>query len=229
MRNWTPRRDVFSCYNATCNVTRWIVVPFFTYDPTTLRSNLKGENQNKITAELFLAPRTNYWCNDFSVNEDTEWSPRSADALALFKPTASVARWCSSTSILTNLWVMRCARASYFISWFVSLLLVYPSSSLGWRYGANSNPGSRHQPNWIRPGEKWKTFRTSRGCKLPTGSPTTNKAVCHWWVLKVASYDMLGEQLHYANQVKHGYDLCRRQNGFWMRIAIQLVFAGYIL
>ena len=27
------------------------------------------------------------------------------------------------------------------------LLLVYPSSSLGWRYGANSNPGSRHQPN----------------------------------------------------------------------------------
>ena len=25
--------------------------------------------------------------------------------------------------------------------------LVYPSSSLGWRYGANSNPGSRHQPN----------------------------------------------------------------------------------
>ena len=27
------------------------------------------------------------------------------------------------------------------------LLLVYPSSSLEWRYGANSNPGSRHQPN----------------------------------------------------------------------------------
>ena len=27
------------------------------------------------------------------------------------------------------------------------LLLVYPSSSLGWRYGANSNPGSSHQPN----------------------------------------------------------------------------------
>ena len=24
------------------------------------------------------------------------------------------------------------------------LLLVYPFSSLGWRYGANSNPGSRH-------------------------------------------------------------------------------------
>ena len=36
------------------------------------------------------------------------------------------------------------------------LLLVYPSSSLGWRYGANSNPGSRHQPNWIRLGEKWQ-------------------------------------------------------------------------
>ena len=27
------------------------------------------------------------------------------------------------------------------------LLLVYPSSSLGWRYGVNSNPGSRRQPN----------------------------------------------------------------------------------
>ena len=27
------------------------------------------------------------------------------------------------------------------------LLLVYSFSSLGWRYGANSNPGSRHQPN----------------------------------------------------------------------------------
>ena len=27
------------------------------------------------------------------------------------------------------------------------LLLVYSSSSLAWRYGANSNPGSRHQPN----------------------------------------------------------------------------------
>ena len=27
------------------------------------------------------------------------------------------------------------------------LLLVYPSSYLGWRYGANSNPGSRHQSN----------------------------------------------------------------------------------
>ena len=25
--------------------------------------------------------------------------------------------------------------------------LVYPFSSLGWRYGANSNPGSRYQPN----------------------------------------------------------------------------------
>ena len=25
--------------------------------------------------------------------------------------------------------------------------LVYPFSSLGWRYGANGNPGSRHQPN----------------------------------------------------------------------------------
>ena len=25
--------------------------------------------------------------------------------------------------------------------------LVYPFSSLGWRYGANSNPGSCNQPN----------------------------------------------------------------------------------
>ena len=30
---------------------------------------------------------------------------------------------------------------------YMLLLLFYPSSSLGWRYGANSNPGSRHQPN----------------------------------------------------------------------------------
>ena len=27
-------------------------------------------------------------------------------------------------------------------------------------------------------------FRTSREYKLPTGSPTTNKADCHWWVPK---------------------------------------------
>ena len=64
------------------------------------------------------------------------------------------------------------------------LLLVYPSSSLGWRYGANSNPGSHHQPNQVRLGESDSPFRTSRGCKLPTGSPTTNKADCHWWVPK---------------------------------------------
>ena len=32
------------------------------------------------------------------------------------------------------------------VGWLVGWL-VYPSSSLGWRYGANSNPRSRHQPN----------------------------------------------------------------------------------
>ena len=53
-------------------------------------------------------------------------------------------------------------------------------------------------------GKSGSPFRTSRGCKLPTGSPTTNKEDCHWWVPKVASYDMLGEQLHYSNPVKHG-------------------------
>ena len=51
-------------------------------------------------------------------------------------------------------------------------------------------------------GESGSPFRTSRECKLATDSPTTNKADCHWWVPKVASYDMLGEQRHYSNPVK---------------------------
>ena len=33
-------------------------------------------------------------------------------------------------------------------------------------------------------GKSGSPFRTSHGCKLPTGSPTTNKAECHWWVPK---------------------------------------------
>ena len=41
-----------------------------------------------------------------------------------------------------------------------------------------------------------------------TGSPTTNKADCHWWVPKVAFYDMLGEQLHNCNPVKYGHAIC---------------------
>ena len=33
-------------------------------------------------------------------------------------------------------------------------------------------------------GKSGSPFRTSRGCKLPIGSLTTNKADCHWWVPK---------------------------------------------
>ena len=33
-------------------------------------------------------------------------------------------------------------------------------------------------------GKSGSPFRTSRECKLPTGSHTTNKADCHWWVPK---------------------------------------------
>ena len=49
-------------------------------------------------------------------------------------------------------------------------------------------------------------FRTSHECKLLTGSPTTNKPHCHWWVAypRAASYGMLGEQLHNSYPVKHG-------------------------
>ena len=52
--------------------------------------------------------------------------------------------------------VLFCSIAVLLVEIHLLLLLVYLSSSLGWRYGANSNPGSRHQPNWIRPGEKWQ-------------------------------------------------------------------------
>ena len=33
-------------------------------------------------------------------------------------------------------------------------------------------------------GKSGSQFRTSRKCKLQTGSPTTNKADCHWWAPK---------------------------------------------
>ena len=33
-------------------------------------------------------------------------------------------------------------------------------------------------------GKSGGPFRTSRKCKLQTGSPITNKADCHWWVPK---------------------------------------------
>ena len=38
-----------------------------------------------------------------------------------------------------------------------------------------------------------------------TGSPTTNKADCHWCVPRIASYDVLGEQLRYSNPVERWY------------------------
>ena len=40
---------------------------------------------------------------------------------------------------------------------------------------------------------------------MMTGSPTTNNTDCHWWLAKVAPYDMLGEHLRNANPVKHGF------------------------
>ena len=39
---------------------------------------------------------------------------------------------------------------------------------------------------------------------MQTGSPTTNEVTAIDGYLKVAFYDMLGEQLHYSNSVKHG-------------------------
>ena len=53
-------------------------------------------------------------------------------------------------------------------------------------------------------GKSGSPFRTSRECKLPIGSPTTNKRTAIGGYPKVAFYDVLGEQLHYSNPVKHG-------------------------
>ena len=43
-----------------------------------------------------------------------------------------------------------------------------------------------HAINLIELGQEksGSSFRTSRGCKLPTGSPITNKADFDWWVAK---------------------------------------------
>ena len=53
-------------------------------------------------------------------------------------------------------------------------------------------------------GKSGSPFRTSRGCKLPTDSPPPTRRTAIGGYPKVASYDMLGEQFHYSNPVKHG-------------------------
>ena len=52
-------------------------------------------------------------------------------------------------------------------------------------------------------GKSGSPFRTSRAnCRLVAPPPTSRTAIGGY--PKVASYDMLGEQLHYSNPVTHG-------------------------
>ena len=78
---------------------------------------------------------------------------------------------------------------------------VYPSSSLGWRYGLNGNLG--HIVNLIK--ISGSLFRSSHEGNLQTGSNEFVPPPTRWTAIggypKVASYDMLSEQLHYANPV----------------------------
>ena len=55
--------------------------------------------------------------------------------------------------------------------------------SLPWDGGMARTAIQVHAINLIElgQGKSGSPFRTSRGCKLSTGSPTTNKADCHWW------------------------------------------------
>ena len=57
---------------------------------------------------------------------------------------------------------------------------------LPWNEGMARTAIQVHAVNLIElgQGKSGSPFRTSRRCKLPTGSPTTNKADCHWWVPK---------------------------------------------
>ena len=68
----------------------------------------------------------------------------------------------------------------YFTYLFVC---VYSSSSFGWRYGMNGMVIQVHAVNLIdiRLGERWQPISNQ---SWVTGSPTTNKADCHWWVPK---------------------------------------------
>ena len=86
----------------------------------------------------------------------------------------------------------------WLVGWFIC--------PLPWDGGMARTAFQVHAMNLIELGwgKSGSLFRTSYECRLPTDSPTTtNKADCHWWVPKSASYDMLGEQLHYFNLVKH--------------------------
>ena len=67
------------------------------------------------------------------------------------------------------------------LGFMLLLLLVYP---LPWDGGMARTAIQVHAINLIElgQGKSGSPFRTSRGCELPTGNPTTNKADCHWWV-----------------------------------------------
>ena len=58
----------------------------------------------------------------------------------------------------------------------------------------NNFPDSCYKSNQIRLGESGSLYLTSHEFKLRSGSPTTNKADCHWWIPK----NRLGKQLHYS-------------------------------
>ena len=72
---------------------------------------------------------------------------------------------------------------TFFLSLLESFLLFdvcgFPSFSSGLRYGMNGNSGSCYFSPQL--GEKWQPILNQSSV---TGSPTTNKADCHWWVPK---------------------------------------------
>ena len=99
--------------------------------------------------------------------------------------------------------------------------LVYSFPSLGWKHGANGNPDSRRQPNWIRLGEKWQSISNESWMQnywLVVPPPTRRTAIGGY--PRVASYDMLGEQLHSSNPAKHDYATCwrRKDSGIPLRV-----------
>ena len=90
--------------------------------------------------------------------------------------------------------------------WLVGLLLLFLGMEL-----ANSNPGSRHQQLNQARGKVAAHFESvvNANCRL-VAPPTRRTAIGRY--PKVASYDMLGEQLHYSHPVKHGYEASLAQS-----------------
>ena len=71
---------------------------------------------------------------------------------------------------------------------------------------STGDPGSGHQFGNCVAGHFEPVVDAN--CRLVAPPPTRRTAIGGY--PKVASYDMLGEQLHYSNPVKHGYTkLCR--------------------